>query len=175
MTGVRDVVDARDVVAEEARVHRLGSDFRWPGDKKVAVVINIAFEGWSAGKAPGLGPMGNPLPAGTFDTNALMWGHYGAVRGIERLLDVMKRAGTKASVMTSGVFGERIPEIVRRIADEGHEIVAHGYGQEIIPAKLTLEEDRANIQKTTDLLARASGARPLGWISPRGTPAAPST
>ena len=54
MTGVRDVVDARDVVAEEARVHRLGSDFRWPGDKKVAVVINIAFEGWSAGKAPGL-------------------------------------------------------------------------------------------------------------------------
>jgi peptidoglycan/xylan/chitin deacetylase (PgdA/CDA1 family) len=166
------MTDVKDIVAEGARVRRLGPDFRWPGGKKVAVVFNIAFEGWSDGKAPGLGPMGNPLPAATFDTNALMWGHYGGVRGIERLLDVMKRTKTRASVMTSGVFGERLPHIVKRLADEGHEIVAHGYGQEIIPAKLTLDEDRANIQKTTDLLTQASGVRPRGWISPRGTPAA---
>jgi peptidoglycan/xylan/chitin deacetylase (PgdA/CDA1 family) len=162
----------KDAVAQGAVVRRLGSDFRWPEGRNVAVVFNIAFEGWSDGKTPGLGPMGNPLPPGTFDTNALMWGHYGAVRGIERLLEVMKRTGTKASVMTSGVFGERVPHVVKRIAEEGHEIVAHGYGQEIIPAKLTPEEDRANINKTTDLLTQASGVRPRGWISPRGTPAA---
>jgi hypothetical protein len=30
--------------------------------------------------------MGNPLPAGAFDTNALSWGTCGATRGIEHVL-----------------------------------------------------------------------------------------
>jgi peptidoglycan/xylan/chitin deacetylase (PgdA/CDA1 family) len=37
-------------------------------------------------------------------------------------------------VMVSGVFAERIPKIVKSIADAGHEIIAHAYAQEIIPA-----------------------------------------
>src|SRR5512138_1071509 len=124
------MTDGKDVVADGARVRRLGADFRWPGGKKVAVVFNVAFEGWSDGKAPGIGPMGNPLPAGTFDTNALSWGNYGAVRGAERLLRVLDRVGVLASWMVSGVIAERVPETVRAVAADGHEIVAHGYGQE---------------------------------------------
>ena len=49
-----------------ARVTRLGADFRWPGRRLVAVVLNVAYEAWSDSKSPGLGPMGNPLPAGVF-------------------------------------------------------------------------------------------------------------
>ena len=79
----------QDVLARGASVKRLPHDYRWPGGRHVAVVFNVAFEGWSNGKAPGIGPMGNPLPGGIFDTNALAWGHYGAVRGIERLLRVL--------------------------------------------------------------------------------------
>lgn len=161
-----------DVVAHGARVQRLPRDFRWPGGRHVAVVFNIAFEGWSDGKAPGIGPMGNPLPAGTFDTNALSWGHYGATRGIDRLLRVLDRTKVRGSVMVSGVFAERIPQTVKAIADAGHEIVAHAYAQDIIPAKLSADEDRAHIAQTTDLLATATGRRPQGWISPRGTPGA---
>jgi hypothetical protein len=41
------------------------------------------------------------------DTNALSWGSYGATRGIERLLRVLDRAKRSASVMVSGIFGER--------------------------------------------------------------------
>ena len=59
-----------DAVARDARVVRLDRAFRWPGGRHVAVVLNVAYEGWSDGKAPGIGPMGNPLPAGAFDTNA---------------------------------------------------------------------------------------------------------
>lgn len=159
-----------DAVARGGRAVRLDRNFRWPGGRHVAVVFNVAFEAWSDGKTPGLGPMGNPLPAGAFDTNALSWGHYGAVRGMERLLRVLDRAKLRASVMTSGVCAERTPETVKAIAMAGHEIVAHGYAQEIIPAQLSAEQDRANIDKTTDVLAQASGAAPRGWISPRGTP-----
>ena len=161
-----------DIVARGASVKRLPRDYRWPGGRQVAIVFNVAFEGWSEGKAPGVGPMGNPLPSGIFDTNALAWGHYGAVRGIERLLRVLDRTKVRGSVMVSGVFAERIPRTVKAIADAGHEIVAHAYAQEIIPARFTADEDKAHIAKTTDLLCAAIGKKPLGWISPRGTPGA---
>ena len=137
----------QDVLARGASVKRLPHDYRWPGGRHVAVVFNVAFEGWSDGKAPGIGPMGNPLPGGIFDTNALAWGHYGAVRGIERLLRVLDRTKLRGSVMVSGVFAERIPQTVKSIADAGHEIVAHAYAQEIIPAKFSVDEDREHIRE----------------------------
>ncbi len=159
-----------DTVAVGAKVERLGSDFRWPGGRKIAVVFNLAYEGWSDGVAPGLGPMGNPLPAGAFDTNALLWGAYGDKRGIERLLRVLDRRRLQASVMVSGIFAERSPATVKAIAEAGHEIVAHAYTQDIIPARLTAEQVEADIRKTTEALTAVTGRAPVGWISPRGTP-----
>lgn len=163
-----------DTVARGAGVVRLDEKFRWPGGRHIAVVLNVAYEGWSDGKAPGIGPMGNPLPAGAFDTNALSWGSYGATRGIERLLRVLDRAKRSASVMVSGIFGERTPATVRAIVQAGHELVAHCYAQDVIPVQLALEAVRADIERTTAALEAASGERPRGWISPRGTPSAES-
>jgi peptidoglycan/xylan/chitin deacetylase (PgdA/CDA1 family) len=163
-----------DTVARGARVVRLDRKFRWPGGRHVAVVLNVAYEGWSDDKAPGVGPMGNPLPAGTFDTNALSWGSYGATRGIERLIGALARTRRPASVMVSGIFGERTPAMVRAIAEAGHEIVAHSFTQETIPAQLAPDQVRADIARTTAALEAACGQRPRGWISPRGTPSAES-
>ena len=163
-----------DAVARGARVARLDEKFRWPGGRHVAVVLNVAYEGWADGKTPGIGPMGNPLPAGTFDTNALSWGSYGAERGIWRLLRALERTQRRASVMVSGIFGERTPATVRAIAEAGHEIVAHGFTQDTIPAQLSPDQVRTDIAKTTAALQAACGERPCGWISPRGTPSAHS-
>lgn len=160
----------QDIVTPGARARRLDRNFRWPGGRTVAVVFNVAFEAWSDGKAPGVGPMGNPLPAGVFDTNALSWGNYGPARGIERLLRILDRAKLRASVMVSGVLAERTPATIKAIQSVGHEIVAHSYAQDVIPASLTPEQRKLDIQITTDLLASVSGERPIGWISPRGTP-----
>jgi peptidoglycan/xylan/chitin deacetylase (PgdA/CDA1 family) len=160
----------QDAVASGARVIRLGADFRWPKARRVAVVFNVAFEAWSDGKAPGLGPMGNPLPAKVFDTNALSWGNYGQVRGMTRLLRALDRVKLKASVMVSGVLAERAPATVKAIAAAGHEIVAHSYAQEIVPAALGAQAVEADIARTTVALTAAVGTRPTGWISPRGTP-----
>lgn len=133
-------------------------------------MLNVAYEAWSDGRAPGVGPMGNPLPPGTFDTNARSWGEYGAVRGIERLLRVLARAHVRASVMVSGLLAERVPHTVRAVADAGHEIVAHGFAQDRVPAMLAPDEQRADIARTTAALLDISGEAPTGWISPRGTP-----
>jgi peptidoglycan/xylan/chitin deacetylase (PgdA/CDA1 family) len=114
--------------------------------------------------------MGNPLPSGVFDTNARSWGEYGAARGIERLLRVLDVAQVRASVMVSGLLADREPDTVRAVAGAGHEIVAHGFSQDRIPAMLSPDDQRADIERTTTALQRTTGRRPGGWISPRGTP-----
>lgn len=144
----------------------------WPGGKRVAVVFNVAFEAWSDGKAPGISPMGNPLPAvpGIIDSMAISWAAYGARRGIYRLLEAFARHGVRASVMTNAVLAERSPEAVRAVGAGGHELVSHSYAMDVMPVLMSEEQERANIARCTDLLARASGTEVSGWISPRGTP-----
>jgi len=144
----------------------------WPGGKRIAVVFNIAFEAWSDGKAPGISPMGNPLPAipGIVDSMAISWAAYGAKRGIYRLLEGFSRHGVKSSVMTNAILAERSPEAVRAVAEAGHEVLSHSYAMDVVPVLLAEEEERNNIHRSTDLLEQVSGSKVIGWISPRGTP-----
>jgi peptidoglycan/xylan/chitin deacetylase (PgdA/CDA1 family) len=156
-------------------ITRLPADFRWPGGKRVAVIFNIAYEAWSDGQAPGIGPMGNVLKPGFFDTNAHSWGQFGMVRGIQRLLDIADKHGVKTSVMVNGVIGERDPSMVRRIADSGHEVVNHSWGMDVIPVYFDEAGERANLQRNHDVLTHSAGVAPVGWISPRGTGSAISS
>lgn len=146
------------------------ASFSWPGGRKVAVVINVAYEAWSDGKAPGIGPMGNPLPQGAFDTNARSWGNYATYQGIDRVLRLLDRNKVRASVMVSGILAERLPQNVKAIAAAGHEIIAHSYAQDVVPAMLNAEADKENVDRTTRLIEEAIGRRPKGWASPRSTP-----
>ncbi len=69
--------DAAPDSLRPVRVLRASDAFRWPGGKRAAMIFNIAFEAWSDGVAPPIGPMGNVLKPGHFDTNALSWADYG--------------------------------------------------------------------------------------------------
>jgi len=150
------------------------ADWLWPGGKRIAVAFNVAFEAWSDGKAPGIGPMGNPLPAGVLDNMAISWAAYGAKRGIYRLLESFARHGVKASVMTSAVLAERSPQAVRAVSEAGHEVLSHSYAMDVIPALLSDDDERKNIDRCSALLEKASGQKIVGWLSPRGT-SKPST
>ena len=147
-------------------------EWRWPGEKKGAILFNICLEAWSDGKAPGIGPMGNPLPAGHLDTMAISWAEYGPKRGIYRLLDGLERHEVKSSVMVNAVLAERHPQAVKAVAQGGHEVLSHSYAMDVIPVLLSEEDERRNIRRCTELLSEASGQRIKGWLSPRGTPSA---
>ena len=144
-------------------------NWEWPNGKRIAVVFNVCLEAWSDGKAPGISPMGNPLPAGVLDTMAISWAAYGVEVGIHRLMEAFTRHGAKASVMTNAVIAERSPSTVKAIADNGHEVLSHSYAMDVIPALLSDDEERANIARCTKLLEQASGQKIIGWLSPRGT------
>jgi hypothetical protein len=141
----------------------------WPTGKRIAVVFNVCLEAWSDGKAPGISPMGNPLPAGVLDTMAISWAAYGVKRGIYRLLDGFAQHRAVASVMVNAVIAERAPETVKAIADAGHEVLSHSYAMDVVPALLSPEDERKNIARCTTLLEKASGKKIEGWLSPRGT------
>jgi peptidoglycan/xylan/chitin deacetylase (PgdA/CDA1 family) len=150
-------------------IKRLPDSFRWPGGKRVAVIFNIAYEAWSDAQAPGIGPMGNVLKPGFFDTNAHSWATFGLVRGIHRLLNIAEKHQIKTSIMVNGVICERDPDTVRRLADLGHEIINHSWGMDVIPVYFDEAAERANLQRNHELLERTAGVTPTGWISPRGT------
>ena len=150
-------------------ITRLPDDFRWPGGRRLAVIFNIAYEAWSDGQAPGIGPMGNVLRPGFFDTNAHSWASFGLVRGIHRLLAIAEKHAIRTSVMVNGVICERDPATVRRLAELGHEIVNHSWGMDVIPVYFDEAAERANLARNHELLAATAGVAPTGWISPRGT------
>jgi len=150
------------------------ANWTWPNGKRIAVVFNVCLEAWSDGKAPGISPMGNPLPAGVLDTMAISWAAYGVEVGIHRLMDGFSRHGAKASVMVNAIVAERSPATVKAIAERGHEVLSHSYAMDVIPALLSEADEIKNIERCTSLLETASGRKVVGWLSPRGT-SKPST
>lgn len=147
-------------------------DWLWPNKKRIAVIFNICLEAWSDGKAPGISPMGNPLPAipGVVDSMAISWAAYGAKRGIYRLLEALARHNAKASVMVSAILAQRTPQAVKAVAAAGHEVLSHSYAMDVMPVLMAEGDERSNIARCTQLLQEASGKPVKGWISPRGTP-----
>jgi peptidoglycan/xylan/chitin deacetylase (PgdA/CDA1 family) len=116
--------------------------------------------------------MGNPLPAGALDHQAVSWADYGWRTGVWAALELLEKEAVPATFYISGIVTETAPDAVRAIAQAGHEIAGHSWAQNRIPALISPEEERAEIAQCTQALTTVSGQRPRGWISPRCTPSA---
>lgn len=147
----------------------------WPDARTLAVSVSVMLEGWSEGAAPGVGPMGNVLKAGTLDLQGRSWAEYGAKAGAWRLLDILAAEQVRAVFYVSGVLAEQYPDLMRSIVAAGHNLAAHGWSQHIIPATQDEATERADLHRCLTVLEATSGMRPRGWISPRCTPSAHTT
>lgn len=147
----------------------------WTRQPRLAMSVSVMLEEWADGVAPGIGPMGNPLPAKTLDLQARSWAAYGPGPGTWRLLDILASRHCHAVFYVSGQIAERNPQLLAAIVAAGHEVAAHGWTQDVIPAAQTPEAEAADLERCTAALGRATGIRPRGWISPRCTPSARTT
>ncbi|MEM8799768.1 MAG: XrtA system polysaccharide deacetylase [Pseudomonadota bacterium] len=82
-----------------------------------------------------------------------------------RVLDLFARKGVKATFFCLGWVAERHPELIRRIADEGHEVASHGYDHARVTS-LTPESFRADLRKAKALLEDAGGTPVIGYRAP---------
>lgn len=49
-----------------------------------------------------------------------------SIEGTNRILDVLKNTGIKATFFCTGNFVRNAPKVMKRILDEGHEVACHG-------------------------------------------------
>jgi peptidoglycan/xylan/chitin deacetylase (PgdA/CDA1 family) len=103
---------------------------------------------------------------GKADLFSLSYADYGWKSGVWRLLDLLDEVGLKASMSTNGLAAERHPDAVRTAAEAGHEIVGHGWVNDILMQDDDPEEEVAEIRRCTHALTEAAGVRPVGWTSP---------
>jgi peptidoglycan/xylan/chitin deacetylase (PgdA/CDA1 family) len=143
---------------------------KWPGDKRVAVILEVNFEGWTDGAAPGQ-PM-PPLRPNTPDPYEQSYGDYGHRIGLGRLLELYDRHGIKGTIMTSGVLAERYPELLKAASDSGHEVAGHGYAQNLMSCYLGESDEISQLDATLNAITKATGVRVKGWRSPRSTSSA---
>ena len=91
---------------------------------------------------------------------------YGTRIGIYRLLGAFEKVGAKISVAANSVIAERYPELIEDIMAGGHEIIAHSSDMNgTIASGMAEADERALINGSLDVLEKATGTRPRGWLS----------
>lgn len=148
------------------------SPSEWPLDRPVALSVSVMLEGWEDNSAPGIGPMGNPLKSGVLDLQGRSWAEYGPKTGAWRILDLLEAQKVRAVFYVSGILAERYPDLMRTIVDAGHDVAAHAWAQNIIPAYQNEAEEIADLDRCIAAIEAATARRPTGWLSPRCTPSA---
>ncbi|MGH3289911.1 MAG: polysaccharide deacetylase family protein [Streptosporangiaceae bacterium] len=90
---------------------------------------------------------------------------YGPLVGVPRILALLKRHGVTATFFIPGYSAHRYPDVVRAVAEAGHEIAHHSYFHEN-----TIGMDEKTEAAMIDLGLRAlhdvAGVRPQGYRAP---------
>lgn len=86
-------------------------------------------------------------------------------RNTELLLDLLDSAGCQATFFTLGWVAEQHPQVVRKVAERGHEIACHSLRHRTV-YKMTREEFRDDTLQAKSLLEDCSGTRVVGYRAP---------
>jgi peptidoglycan-N-acetylglucosamine deacetylase len=131
--------------------------FDWPHDARAACAITFDVDAESAILSI---DRKYAARASTMSHQA-----YGPKVGVPRLLGVLERAGVRATFFVPGLTAGRYPDVVRRIVASGHEV---GWHNDLHEPLFTLSEDeeRAILERGTEVLEPLTGERPRGYRAP---------
>ncbi len=93
-------------------------------------------------------------------------------QGTRRTLALLDEFGIRATFFVLGSIAETVPELVRELADRGHEIASRGYSHRRIRQFANVEEFKDELVRSRETLERASGRRIVGhrigdqWLGP---------
>ena len=82
--------------------------------------------------------------------------------GTNRILDVLKQNGVKATFFCTGNFAEQAPEVMQRIMDEGHEVACHGVDH--------WQPKETDFARSKEIVERVTGRTVYGYRQPRMFP-----
>jgi polysaccharide deacetylase family protein (PEP-CTERM system associated) len=87
------------------------------------------------------------------------------VANTDRLLDLFAEHSVQATFFVLGWVAERHPDLVRRIAQGGHELASHSYWHRLV-YDLTPAELRDDLRRARDVIESAAGVRVRGFRAP---------
>ncbi len=86
-------------------------------------------------------------------------------RNTERLLDIFDEFKVRSTFFVLGWVAERHPQLVRAIAQRGHEIASHGYAHRLIYDQ-TPEAFREDVRRAKAIIEDAGGCAVGGYRAP---------
>lgn len=82
-----------------------------------------------------------------------------SVAGTTAILDTLKKHGVHATFFCTSNFVENAPEIMQRIADDGHEIAAHGCDH--------WQPKPSDVSRSKEIIEKLTGTEVKGYRQPR--------
>ena len=135
-----------------------------PGNAKVAVWLIVNVEEWNP-----LEPMprtvltppagGSPMP----DIPNWAWNEYGQRVGFWRIAEVIDALGIPAAMAINGSAIRTYQPISQAALEREWEFLGHGYSQTNMQK---VDDERADIKKTTAEILACTGKAPRGWLGP---------
>ena len=104
-------------------------------------------------------------PSSTRRMSLMSHQSYGPKIAVPRLLQILDRQDVKATFFIPGFTAESYPDVVRRIADGGHEIAHHGYLHEPMQG-IDAATEASYLDRGLEALANVAGIRPVGYRAP---------
>jgi peptidoglycan/xylan/chitin deacetylase (PgdA/CDA1 family) len=136
----------------------------FPDGVRLVVWPVLALEEWDIGRPMArmviTPPQGQPLIP---DHPNWSWHEYGMRVGFWRLKRVLERLNVTPTVTLNAKVCETYPQVVAACIDNGWELNAHSYEQ--IPMH-NVDDQRAVIAKSLDVIEKFWGKRPRGWFGP---------
>jgi polysaccharide deacetylase family protein (PEP-CTERM system associated) len=83
-----------------------------------------------------------------------------------QLLDILAEVGVRATFFVLGDLARQSPALIRRIAEDGHELSSHGFSHRRIH-ELTPAEFRTELDEARQVIEQASGAAVKGFRAPQ--------
>ena len=85
----------------------------------------------------------------------------------EKILDILKKYNVKATFFIIGANAEKLPDIVKRTFDEGHELGNHTYNH-VFVNRVSDEKLREEIAAMDKVIFDITGTRPIVFRPPGG-------
>src|SRR5262245_21175471 len=131
-----------------------GTSPRWPNDARSACAFTFDLDAESLWMARGV-----------TEPVALSQGRFGPIEAVPRILSLLAAQGVRASFFVPAWVAGTYPDVVKRIACEGHEIGCHGDEHERV-SDLPPEREEQILLKSLEVLTPLAGRRPVGYRAP---------
>jgi polysaccharide deacetylase family protein (PEP-CTERM system associated) len=122
-------------------------------DERRTLLLSIDFEDWHQLVRRRVGVTGWEEPGPALH------------RQTERLLQLLDELGVRATFFILGMAARAHPDLVKKIADGGHEVACHGDAHRLVHTQ-TPQEFAADLHRSCATIERLTGRRPLGYRAP---------